>query len=179
MTLRLSIESEWPDWKKNFCTTYANKGWSSSRYALAFKYQTGSLLEYAVKKEKLMLDVRKTIDQGTLIDIIATGLPTFIMDRINREEILETHDLFNEIGKLEHLVRNKTMKQKIDATTYPEKKHKCSICEKLKKGVRYHAESSCWFNEKNKKKINEDSQIKIINNSELECELQDDDPKNL
>ena len=45
--------------------------------------------------------------------------------------------------------------------------------------MRYHAESSCWFNEKSEKKINEDSQIKIINNSELECELQDDDPKNL
>ena len=38
--------------KKNFCTTYANKGWSASRYAIAFKYQTGSLLAYALKKRE-------------------------------------------------------------------------------------------------------------------------------
>ena len=57
-----------------------------------------------------MLKVRKTIDQGTLVDLIAAGLPTFIMDRINREEVLETHDLFNEIGKLENFVKNKTIK---------------------------------------------------------------------
>ena len=57
-----------------------------------------------------MFKVRKTIDQGTLVDLIAAGLPTFIMDRINREEVLETHDLFNEIGKLENFVKNKTIK---------------------------------------------------------------------
>lgn len=51
-----------------------------------------------------MLEVRKTIDPGTLVDIIAAGIPTFIMDKIDREAILETQDLFNEIGNLEHLV---------------------------------------------------------------------------
>ncbi|KAF2888413.1 hypothetical protein ILUMI_17760 [Ignelater luminosus] len=69
--------------------------------------QAGSLLEYAIKKEKLLLEVRKTIDEGTLIDIIAAGLPDFITDRINKEEILHTRDLFNEVGKLEHLVTKK------------------------------------------------------------------------
>ena len=68
-----------------------------------------------------MLEVRKTIDQGMLVDIIASGLPTFIMNKMNREEVLETQDLFNEIGKLEHLVKNKIIKQKIDAKTKPEK----------------------------------------------------------
>jgi len=35
----------------------------------------GSLVDYAVKKERLVLEIRKTIDLGTLIDIIAVGLP--------------------------------------------------------------------------------------------------------
>lgn len=67
---------------------------------MTLKYQSGSLLEYFIKKEKLLLEVWKTIDQVTLIDLIAAGFPDFIMDKINKEEILETKDLFNEVNKL-------------------------------------------------------------------------------
>lgn len=176
MMLKLTLDSEWVVWKQNFCQTYANKGWSASRYALEYKYQAGSLLDYAVKKEKLMLEVRKTIDQGTLIDIIAAGIPTFIMDKINKEEIAETQDLFNEIGKLEHLVKNKTSTKKSNQKVTIETKQKCSICEKLQKGVRYHPESSCWF--RTKEKADPGNQIKLVNNSQLECELQDQNQKN-
>lgn len=71
--LRLTIEAEWEEWKENFCNTFASKGWTPIRYAMAFRYQTGSLLEYSIKKEKLLLQIRRTIDDGTLIDLIATG----------------------------------------------------------------------------------------------------------
>lgn len=175
MMIKLSLHSKWSEWKSSFLQTYANKGWTASKYALSYKYQSGSLLEYAIKKEKLLLEVRKTIDEGTLIDIIAAGLPDFITDRINREEILHTNNLFSELGRLEHLVsRRKFIKKKEDTKPV---KAKCTICEKLKKGIRYHPEDSCWFKanfntEKDKK------QIKLINNSELECELQCEDQKN-
>ncbi|KPJ21574.1 hypothetical protein RR48_00836 [Papilio machaon] len=61
----------------------------------------------------------------------------------------------------------------------PLMKEKCSICEYLQKGVRYHPEDACWFKTKmniGREKINK--QIKHINNSELECELQNEDQKN-
>lgn len=175
MMMKFSLQSEWSEWKTNFIETYGNKGWTTSKYALSFKYQVGSLLEYAIKKEKLLLEIRKTIDQGTLIDIIAAGLPDFITDRINKEEIVYTKDLFRELGKLEHLITKKKIIKKNSNTKLT--KEKCNICEKLNKGVRYHSEDSCWF----KTKINSDehnNQIKIINNSELECELQCEDQKN-
>lgn len=71
--------------------------------------------------------MRNSIDQGTLIDIIAAGLPNFITDRINKEEVLETKDLFNEIGKLEHLSnRKKGVEKKNDI-----KKQKCGIINKI------------------------------------------------
>lgn len=177
MMIKHSLQSKWSEWKSNFVETYANKGWASSKYAITFKYQSGSLLEYSIKKEKLLLEVRKTIDQGTLIDLIASGLPDFITDRINKEEILETKDLFNEVGKLEHLIKKKYLKKKDDIKPIKEKMQKCSICEKLKKGVRYHSEDSCWFKTKDNKE-NEKKQIKLVNNSELECELQCEDSKN-
>lgn len=173
MMIKHSLQSEWVVWKSNFLQVYANKGWTTSKYALFFKYQSGSLLEYAIKKEKLLLEVRKTIDQGTLIDIIAAGLPDFITDRIDKEKVIETKDLFNELGKLEHLVAKKFIK------VVKQMKEKCSICESLQKGVRYHSEDSCWF--KTKMNIGKEKtykQIKHINNSELECDLQCEDSKN-
>lgn len=51
MMIKLSIDSEWEKWRKSFIETYANKGWSQIRYAMSFRYQTGALLEYAVKKK--------------------------------------------------------------------------------------------------------------------------------
>lgn len=175
MMIKLGLQSEWLDWKSNFLQTYGDKGWTASRYALSFKYQSGSLLEYAVKKERLLLEVRKTIDQGTLIDIIATGLPDYITDRINKDEIIETKDLFNELGKLEHLVSKKKYIIKKDDTK--PLKEKCSICEKLNKGSRFHSEAACWFKTKEGEKFKRDA-IKHVNNSAIETELNEKDSKN-
>ena len=85
---------------------YSNKGWSSIRYALNFKYQSGTLLEYTIKKDRLFLEVREPINTGILIDLIASGLPNFVTDR------LKTEDLYNEIGKLEHMVNKKNFEYK-------------------------------------------------------------------
>ena len=99
-------------WKKNFCKTFANKGCSSIRYILSFRYQTGSLLEYAIKKEKLLLQISKSMDKRTFVDLIASGLPNFICDKINRETVTENQDLYNEIGNLEHLINKNKWKSK-------------------------------------------------------------------
>lgn len=176
--IKFTVESEWNKWEKNFCDTFGNKGWSPIRYALSFKYQMGSLLDYALKKEKILLEVRKSIDTGTLIDLIAAGLPNYLTDKIDRENLQETEDLYNELGKLEHLV----VKNKYDKKSYTysdtktkknEEKKPCTICISEKKGKRFHPEENCWFKEKNHKDI-----VKSVNNSELEIELNNENPKN-
>ncbi|XP_043496363.1 uncharacterized protein LOC122520332 [Polistes fuscatus] len=48
--LKLTIEASWEEWKRIFCKTFVSKGWSRIRYALSFRYQTGPLLDYAIKK---------------------------------------------------------------------------------------------------------------------------------
>lgn len=178
MLIKHTVESEWANWEKKFCETFATKGWSPIRYALTFKYQAGSLLEYALKKEKLLLEVRKSIDNGTIIDLIALGLPNYVTDKIDREILQTTEDLYNEIGKLEYLVRGNKYDKK-DYTNFDTKQKKieakkpCEICVNEKKGKRYHAEENCWFREKNQKGV-----VKTVNNSELEIELNDENPKN-
>lgn len=182
MLMKLTVESEWNTWEENFCETFANRGWTPVRYALAFKYQAGSLLEYALKKEKLLLEVRKSIDTGTLIDLIAFGLPNFVADKIDKETLQQTADLYNEIGKLEHLVGKNKYEQIQIKKTYPqsdtkskkiEEKKPCQICVNEKKGKRYHPEENCWFKDKNQKTV-----VKTVKNSELEIELNKKNPKN-
>lgn len=87
-------------WEETFFSNFCKY----AKYALNFKYQTGSFLMYALKK-KFTLVFRKTIDSGRLIDRIATNLPNFISNRIDREVHLETEHLYSELGKLQQLVR--------------------------------------------------------------------------
>lgn len=91
--------------------------------AIAFKYQAGSFFEYALKKEKLLLEVRRSIDIGTLIDIIAFGSPNYVSDKIGRGTLQRMDDLYNKIRKLEHLFeKNKyDKKSTIYSDTKPRK----------------------------------------------------------
>ena len=59
-----------------------------------------------MKKERLILDINKSIDPKTLIDLIA-GLPEFILNKINRDVLEDSTDLFNEIRKYEGIVYKK------------------------------------------------------------------------
>jgi hypothetical protein len=178
MLIKFTVNSDWLIWKKRFCETYEKKGWSKVKYAFTFKYQAGPLLEYATKKEKLLLELNKSIDTDTLINLIVLGLPEDVMNRIDKESLNSTSHLYNEINKYEYLINKKNEKINLEykgnfEATLRKSKQKCSICEKLNKGVRFHSESSCWFKTKEKNK-----QIKLVNNSELECELQDENKKN-
>ncbi|XP_072935020.1 uncharacterized protein [Epargyreus clarus] len=149
MLIKLTVNSEWSLWKDNFCVTYGNKGWSQIKYAFTFRFQNGSLLEYATKKEKLLLEVNKHIDTQTLINLIVIGLPSYIMEKINKESVKSTATLYNEIGKHEYVVYKKnfyTPKQNsFDSKGKVDKKKPCKICENLNKGVRLHPEEKCWF----------------------------------
>lgn len=181
MIIKFTVKSEWSVWKMNLCETYGNKGWSQVKYAYTFRYQTGSLLEYATKKERLLLEVNKDIDTQTLINLIVMGLPDYVMDKIDKTLVTSTASLCNEIGKQEYTANKKiffkTKKNMPDNKSRFEKSPSCKICEKLNKGVRYHPEEKCWFKQMD---VYENRRIhnKNVNNTVLDIELNDDDQKN-
>lgn len=182
MSIKLTQDSDWTKWKGKFCDTFVNQGWNQVSYALSFKHREGSLVDYAIKKEKLILDMRRTIDTGTLVDLIAAGLPASVLEKINREEMKDTVDLFNEVRKYEQLVKKykngpyrKYDNQKIN--TRIEERTPCKTCEKLNKGVRYHPESACWFKLKEDDGLNRKF-IRHVNNSVIEAELNETEQKN-
>lgn len=119
------------------------------------------------------------IDTGTLIYLITAGLPNHLSDKIDRETLEQTEDLYDyDIRKIEHLV----MKNKYEKKNYThsdiktkknEKKIPCQICVNEKKGKRFHPKEKCWFNVINQKYI-----VKSVNNSELEVEINEENQKN-
>lgn len=184
MVIKLTMNSEWSVWKEKFCESFANKGWNSVTYALLFKYRDGTLLDYAIRKEKLLLDMRRSIDNGTLVDLIAAGLPEFILNKIDREYLKDTVDLFNEVSKYEHLVNKKysfmkTNKKFVNGRNFEktEEKYPCKNCQKLNKGIRYHPEATCWFRQSEDDKVKK-NYIKHVNNSVIEAELNENEQKN-
>ena len=169
--IKLKITSDWSNWRRKFKDTFASKGWLPIRYAINFKYQSGSLVEYALKKEKLLLETRKEIDTGTLIDLIAVGLPDIVSNRLDRNTLMETEDLYNELGKLEHLAYRKTKITEKSNDQAIKKKTPCMVCKNKLNKIRYHPEEKCWFKE------NQDKDKKY--NSLLDVESDEQDPKNL
>lgn len=161
-TTKLSINNNWREWKDRFLESFADKEWSTWKYALAFRYKEGPLIDYAIKKERLILDVNKDIDSKTLIALITTGLPEFIMNRISKEEVQDSTTLFNEIRNYESMVERKNIKTrdgKQDWKKKYEEKKPCKTCEGLNKGTRYHPEDKCWFKIKEAEKKNNTSSI--------------------
>lgn len=163
----LKIEAGWSEWKEKFLDTFADKGWSTGMYAIFYKYKEGSLMEYAIRKEKLLLDMDENIGGKSLVTLIAAGLPEFIRNRIDPEKCETSTRMLHEISKHEGLVNNKYLikkrEEKDDNRKYIGGKKPCKNCQNLNKGTRYHPEQSCWFKKEGKenKMIGSNSVIEV------------------
>jgi len=89
--------SKWSEWSTSFLLVYADKSWSNVRFAYNFKYINGSLIDYALKKERLLLDIESSISNISRIHLIVIGLPLNIQDKLDKEEITNTDILMNRI----------------------------------------------------------------------------------
>ena len=94
-------EYNWENWKAAFLKAFSNKGWSAVRYAYNFKYISGSITEYAIKKEQLILEVRRKTSKETRINLIVIGLLIHIQDKIDKEAVQSTNDLIGLLGQYE------------------------------------------------------------------------------
>lgn len=169
---KLTVQAGWDEWKDRFLETFADKGWSTVKYALSFRYKEGSLTDYAIKKEKLLLDMNKNIDSQTLTTLIAIGLPEFIINKIDREQCQDSTSLFNEIRKYENLIYKKSYlhKNEVGYKKKSEEKRPCKTCENLNKGTRYHPAEKCWFKTREEEKHTNTTSL-VGNSSVIDVEL--------
>uniref|UniRef100_A0ABD2WYG3 Uncharacterized protein n=1 Tax=Trichogramma kaykai TaxID=54128 RepID=A0ABD2WYG3_9HYME len=172
---KLGQVNKWNEWKRRILDTFADKGWNSWRYAVAFRYKEGMLIDYAIKKEKLLLEVNKSMDQASLIALIVIGLPKVISDKIDKDEVNDSTKLFKEIRKYENFAAKKNyMSAKDNRMEFKKKisndKKPCRMCESLNKGERYHAEEKCWFRMRDMGR-DKNNNNKIVSNTMLEVDL--------
>lgn len=169
-------ENDWQTWKKTLIETFSSKGWSNRAYAHYFKYKEGSLVQYAIKKERLLLEINKKMDEDTIIDRIAFGLPEFIREKIERDEIEDTQDFIHELQRLEGIIDKKKIFKKEGKPEHKirnEEKKPCKTCEGMGKGLRYHPEEKCWFKLEKKerpKAIGSNSVIEVDQNTDTKNE---------
>lgn len=164
MLIKNTLESEWKNWKENFLETFADKGWSPVLHAINYKFLNGSLVDYALKKERLLLETNKNIDKISIINLIAAGLPEFVREKIDRENLKDQQNLFNELRRYEKLSKKRITKPD---RMKPIEKKPCKICEKKGKTDRYHPENLCWY--RTERNIVENHNLST--NSILEVEL--------
>lgn len=106
MLIKHSLNSLWKIWQVSFLNTFADKSWSSVMYALSYKHLNGSLLEYALKKQRLLLEYNSDIDTRTLTDLIVAGLPTYITSKLDRQEVTDPTLLFSALRMHENQNKN-------------------------------------------------------------------------
>jgi hypothetical protein len=165
---------DWVKWKESFNLIFINKGWSQVRKALSYKWLGGSLIDYAIIKERLCLDVNPGGDEISRINQVVIGLPLEAQEELDREDMTTTAILFTELRKLEDSYSKK--KREIPQTQNPMNSRKatfsklsekyedqrkrnetqrkpCFMCEALGFPNRWHPTTECHNKEKYSTKL--------------------------
>lgn len=173
--------SDWESWKRSFLLVYGKKSWSSVRAAFNYKYMFGSLIDFVLKKERLLLEADKNIPELFRIYQIVYNLPIDVQDKLERDKIKTINDLVEELKKFNdsYIIRKKLEdKQEEKKKTYSDKKYgaktatmekkPCSICEALGYKNRYHPIQIC------RNKTTQNRSNTNINLTEVEEDFEND-----
>lgn len=177
--IKMSI-SDWNEWKNSFLLTYEKINWSPIRTAFNYKYLYGSLIDFVVKKENLLLEADRNMQEIFRIYQIVYSLPLEIQDKLDRKKIKNINDLIHELKifndsynfKKKKLKEEENKEQNIKKYNKIEttQKKPCQICEKLGYRSRFHPIENCRY--KKKKEVN-------LSNQESENSEDEQDQKNV
>jgi hypothetical protein len=153
---------DWVAWKKAFLLVFVEKGWSAVRKAFQYKFLGGSLVDYALTKEKLCLEAESTGTIVSRINMIVFGCPMEVQNELDREEIQTIEKLFTELRKLDESFNRKRKDTSVISGNKrpdngkpkdkPEDQKKrndlilrkpCYMCEALGWRNRYHPTTEC------------------------------------
>jgi len=185
-SLRKLSLSEWSDWSTSFLLVYADKSWTNVRFAYNYKYINGLLIDYALKKECLILEIESSMSNISRINLIVMGLPFNIQDKLDKEEINSTDLLFNRIrmydtgynkqkredmmkynsNNITTIGKSNVKKNLLQYQNHFMKKKPCSMCEALNKPERYHPYHSC----RNKQQYIEMKKVNVAEVNQMEID---------
>ncbi|CAB0001782.1 unnamed protein product [Nesidiocoris tenuis] len=146
----LGLDKNFTDWETKMREAFKEHGWKKIREAYNFRYIGGPYVDYVLRKQSLLLEQEHTIDKTVQINLIVTGLPVHVQDKLDRSKIDSIEQLLGELRKIEPPPQKKNLP---DTETHPrkvftpaanyEQKKSCSICNKLGYPGRFHPEALC------------------------------------
>lgn len=154
-------DDDWKGWADAFRATFTKKSWTTVRTAHSFRYLAGSLTDFAIEKQKKLLNIEKEMTDRSLIDHIVVSLPEYVRDKLDRDQITTTNELFTELAKIEvrkqpnnqqtakPIATNfKTSKEERSAKSSSEASAKlCPICKQLGFRADRHPGRKCRYEE--------------------------------
>lgn len=155
--------TNWELWYNSFIDTFSVQSWTDIAYAYNFKYLNGSLLDFALKKRYLLLEVDEDMSLNSQINLIVISLPYNIQNKIERKSIGNIEDLISKLKQYGHVNDKKKEYKKAIPAYKP-----CSNCESLGFPNRFHPEHMCRLKEQKGNSKNNNNSIKIVNNVEFE-----------
>lgn len=159
--------NNWEPWNNAFLETFAVQSWEEVAYAYNYKYLNGSLMEYALKKRNLLLEVDEDMSVSVQINLIVINLPKTIQDKLEKKNLVNIEDLISKLKQIGHF------NEKKEGNSKTEEKKPCGYCEKQGFKNRFHMENQCRLKMKVFKNKNEG--IRLVNNAELQNLLSDPD----
>jgi len=155
---KIGLNTPWKCWKDSFLNVFVDKGWTIVRKAFNYKYLGGSLIDFALAKEKLCLEMEPNSTELSRVNQIVFGLPVEAQEKLDREEIITIDMLFSKLRRLEdtfnrkkkdvqtttklNTIPNTCERFKSQKTIEPQRKP-CPNCATLGFPNRYHSLNEC------------------------------------
>lgn len=160
---KLAYSTQWATWRASFTTVFAAKNWQPVRDALNFRYSSGPLIDYGLKKEKKLLLADLGCSQKSLINIIVMGLPEPIQDQLERKEFVLVNDLLAKMGAMTD--PTKTSRWTKEKQSNFEVKSPCAYCAAKGFRRRFHRIEVCRVKQKDEELEKKSSKTKTSKNS--------------
>lgn len=176
-----TITYPWEFWQNSFLDTFSEIGWTEINYAYTFRYISGPLLDYALKKRNLLIDADPELTMNSQINFIVLGLPSQVRSRVSKRDLHSVEKLMSCIRQLESLIKNKnkyTPEIENKTQTYQSSKSDlkpCSYCKDKGFPNRFHPEHLCRNKHPNLKENFKNDKIKIVNNLEIQDSISSSD----
>lgn len=92
---------KWDPWKSSLLEIYADKGWASVNRAYDYKFIGGLLLDFALRKDNLLLEADPDMPEKTRIGAIVYCLPKAVQKELDREKIRSVDLLLVELRRMD------------------------------------------------------------------------------
>ena len=174
--VKILKDKPFEDWRNSFIDIFGKKSWSNSRKAIEFRYLSGSLVEYGLRKRRMLIDDDPRISDSTVSRLIVCGLPNYIEKLIDFDKATSSEMLLAEFGKLSSIHERKSFNIRDSKPKNEVNRNPCENCLELFNKKRMHPESACFFKDdtrlrKNFKKDDKPKRVNVTSLDQVENDL--------